>query len=244
MKKLFLKLIITFLFFPLVAFAASTSVDKAEVEGIVKQYLQDNPKVVFDALMAYRSQEMQKMENQSKQTVTDNFDALFKDTKSPVLGSKDAKVTVVEFMDYQCGHCRVMGPRLDTFVDKGDVKVIVRLLPIRGQSSLYATKLAIAAKQQGKFKDAHNALMKAKDISTEAKVDEVLVAAGVNVEEAKKLMPQAQKEVDENFAIATKLKLQGTPALIFASDSPNNAVFIPGAIDSDQLKSIIASFNG
>lgn len=244
MKKIFLYLITVLFLMPMTLFAAMKADEKAEVETVVQQYLKDNPKVVFDALMAYRSQEMQKMEDQSKQTVMDNYDGLFKNVQSPTLGPDAAKVKVVEFIDYQCGHCRVMGPRLDELTDKGDAQVIVRLLPIRGQSSLYASKLAIASKEQGKFKEAHHALMTAKDISTEAKVDETLAAAGVNVDEAKKSMDQAQKEIDANFAMASKLKLQGTPALIFANDSPNSVVFIPGAIDTNQLKSIVSGLNG
>lgn len=243
MRKLFLHVIALLLFMPLTAFSAMKADEKAEVQAVVKQYLKENPKVVFDALMAYRSQEMQKMEDQSKQVVVANFDTLFKNSKAPFLGSKDAKVTVVEFMDYQCGHCRVMGPRLDALADKGDLKVTIRLLPIRGQSSLYASKLVLAAQQQGKFKEAHHALMTAKDISTEAKVDQVLADAGINIEEAKKYLAQAQKEIDENFALATKLKLQGTPALIFANSSPDSAVFIPGAIDEKQLASIVSSLD-
>ena len=207
MKKLFLHLIAILVMMPMTVFAEMQADQKADVEAVVKQYLKDNPKVVFDALMAYRSQEMQKMEDQSKKTIIDNYDGLFKNTQSPTLGPNDAKVKVVEFIDYQCGHCRVMGPRLDALSDKGDIQVVVRLLPIRGQSSLYASKLAIASKEQGKFKEAHHALMNAKDISTEAKVDETLAAAGIDVQEAKKFMSQAQKEIDANFAMATELKL-------------------------------------
>lgn len=244
MKKLFLHVIVILLFVPTYAFAEMKADEKAEVQAVVKQYIKENPKVVFDALMAYRNQEMQKMEDQSKQVVIDNYDTIFKDSKSPMFGSKDAKVTVVEFMDYQCGHCRVMGPRLDKLAEKGDLRVIIRLLPIRGQSSLYASKLAIAAKKQNKFEQAHHALINAKDISTEAKVDEVLASAGINIDEAKKYMVQAQKEIDENFQLATKLKLQGTPALIFGNGSPKDAVFIPGAIDAKQLDSIVSNLNG
>lgn len=244
MKKLFLPLIMALILMPITVFAQIKLDQKTEVEAIVKQYISENPKVVYDALMAYRSQEMQAMEDQAKQTVVNNYDELFKNVQSPTLGSDNAKVKVIEFIDYQCGHCKVMGPRLDELTKTGDIQVIVRLLPIRGPTSLYASKLAIAAKDQGKFKEAHHALMTAKDISTEAKVDETLAAAGVNVPEAKKTMVQAQKEIDANFAMATKLKLQGTPALIFANNSPSSAVFIPGAIESAQLKSIVASLNG
>ena len=59
-----------------------------------------------------------------------------------------------------------MGPRLKALADSGDAKVIVRLLPIRGQSSFYASKMAIAASEQDKFQEAHRVRMTAKDIST------------------------------------------------------------------------------
>ena len=56
-------------------------------------------------------------------------------------------------------------------------------------------------------------------------------------------MNQAQKEIDANFAMASKLKLQGTPALIFANDSPSSVVFILSAIDTQQLK-LVSNLNG
>ena len=73
-------------------FAEMKADEKAEVEAVVQQYLKDNPKVVFDALMAYRSQEVQKMEDQSKQTVIENYDGLFKNIQSPTLGPDTAKL--------------------------------------------------------------------------------------------------------------------------------------------------------
>lgn len=244
MKKSLIYTLVSLVLLPTAAFGALQPSDKKEVETIVQQYLKDNPKAVFDALMAYRNDEMQKVEEEAKKTVQANYDSLFSNNKAPTLGSPDAKVSIVEFIDYQCGHCRVMGPRLKVLADSGDAKVIVRLLPIRGQSSLYASKMAIAASEQDKFQEAHHALMTAKDISTEAKVDEVLAGAGVNVEEAKKQLSAAQKQIDDNFAMASSLKLQGTPAMIFANSNPESVVFIPGAIDDQQLKAIVSKLNG
>lgn len=243
MKKFYVHLCALLCMIPVLVWGAPSAQDQAEIEAVVAKYLKDNPKVVFDALMAYRNQEMQKMEDQSKKNVVENFNELFNDKSSPSIGPDNAKVKVVEFMDYQCGHCRVMGPRLETLTETKDVKLIVKLLPIRGQSSLYASKLALAAQKQGKFKTAHHALMDAKDISTEAKVDAVLAAAGIDVAEAKKYLNDYQKDIDANFALASKLKLQGTPALIFANGTPQSAVFIPGAIDQKQLNSIVANLN-
>ena len=219
-----------------------TKASDKDIEQVVAQYLKKNPQAVFDALMAYRNQEVQKMEDQSKQIAADNYDLLFK-SNSPVLGSADSKVAVVEFMDYQCGHCRVMGPRLESLANTGQAKVIIKLLPIRGATSLYASKMALASQGQGKFVAAHNALMKANDLTSEDKVDAVLAAAGIDVKKAKEGLNAAQAEINKNFSLAGKLKLQGTPAMVFSNGTPSNIVFIPGAVDAPQLQKIVKNLN-
>jgi protein-disulfide isomerase len=222
--------------------AEDVKMSNEDVEQVVAQYLKKNPQAVFDALMAYRNQEVQKMEDQSKQVAVDNYDLLFKGD-APVLGDAASKVAVVEFMDYQCGHCRVMGPRLESLANSGQAKVIIKLLPIRGATSLYASKMALASQAQGKFEVAHNALMKANDLTSEDKVDAVLAAVGIDVKKAKEGLTAAQTQINNNFSLAGKLKLQGTPAMIFSNGTPSDVVFIPGAVDAPQLQKIIKNLN-
>ena len=52
----------------------------------------------------------------SRQAIQDNRQALLADQASPVEGNAQGKVTIVEFFDYRCVHCRHVAPTIDQIV--------------------------------------------------------------------------------------------------------------------------------
>lgn len=82
---------------------------------------------------------------------------------SPVLGSPDARVTLVEFGDYQCFYCNKFfhdteGRLFADYVDTGMVKVIFKDYTIIGQDSVHAAHGAHCAEDQGLFWEYHDIL--------------------------------------------------------------------------------------
>ena len=83
----------------------------------------------------------------------------------PALGSADAPVTIVEFMDYECPYCRRFAkntfPKLRArYVESGQVRWVSRNLPLPMHAR--ARPAAIAARcadEQGRFWDMHDALL-------------------------------------------------------------------------------------
>lgn len=81
-----------------------------------------------------------------------------------VLGDKKAKVTLIEFTDYQCPFCArhfndTYGQIVKNYVDTGKVKLVVRDFPLSFHP--HAQKAAEAsecAKDQGKFWEMHDKL--------------------------------------------------------------------------------------
>lgn len=78
-----------------------------------------------------------------------------------VRGSLDAKVTIIEYGDYQCPACGVASGIVDQVLDQysGKVKLVYRHFPLPQHA--YAFKAAISAEcagEQGKFWDMHKAL--------------------------------------------------------------------------------------
>ncbi len=83
----------------------------------------------------------------------------------PVLGDKNAKVTVVEFADFQCPFCEqwfsnVEAPLIKDYVNTGKVKFAFRNYAFLGQESTWAAEAAYCANDQGKFWDYHDYLYK------------------------------------------------------------------------------------
>src|SRR5258708_1364396 len=83
----------------------------------------------------------------------------------PVLGNKDAKVTVVEFADFRCPFCErwftdVEGNLKKDYVDTGKVKFAFRHFAFLGPASTVAANAAECANEQNKFWDFNDYLYK------------------------------------------------------------------------------------
>ncbi len=77
----------------------------------------------------------------------------------PFKGNAGAKVTIVEFADYQCPHCKdaagVMGKLLKRYGDK--IRVVFRDFPVnRSGISRKVAEGAVCAEEQGRFWDYHD----------------------------------------------------------------------------------------
>jgi protein-disulfide isomerase len=88
---------------------------------------------------------------------------LLSDNTSPILGSKDAPITMVEFGDYQCFYCNQFYHATESdivknYVDTGKVKLVFKDLTIIGQDSINAAHAAHCAQEKGKFWEYHDML--------------------------------------------------------------------------------------
>jgi predicted DsbA family dithiol-disulfide isomerase len=128
-------------------------------------------------------------------------------------------VTIVEYLDYQCPHCRTSHRALMTLLarDKG-VRVIFRDWPVFGEASVDAAIAALGSKYQGKYVAMHSALMETPVPLDEAKIKLAAKTAGVDWT---RLQRDIETHSDDIFDLlsrhehqASLLSLQGTPAFI------------------------------
>ena len=73
---------------------------------------------------------------------------------APLRGAENARVTIVEFSDFQCPFCSRVTPTLKKLLEEypDDVRVVYKHLPLPfHQRALPAAKAAVAAGKQGKF---------------------------------------------------------------------------------------------
>ncbi len=82
---------------------------------------------------------------------------------TPYLGNDKAKVTVVEFADYQCPFCeefyKTVWPELKAkYVDTGKIKFVYQDFAFLGADSTTAAEAAHCAEDQGKFWQYHDYL--------------------------------------------------------------------------------------
>ncbi len=219
-----------------------------EIQKIVQQYLIDNPQILLAMAQKLQQQQMtqdKQLVAQAKKTIPTLGGELFQNPGSPVAGNTNGAVTMVEFFDYQCSHCREMANIVSTLMQKNaNLKVVYKEFPIFGSTSAFAAKAALAAGMQGKFQSMHDALMQAPLPFTEQSILALAKDQGLDVSKLQKDMasPQVLAELKQNDNLAKQLQLQGTPAFIVSpsnSSNTNQATLVPGAASFATLQQLI-----
>jgi protein-disulfide isomerase len=138
---------------------------------------------------------------------------------SATKGAADAKVTVVEFADYQCPFCAQAAPLVQQVLDAypKDVRVVYKQFPLTTihQNALPAAKAAVAAGKQGKFWEMHEALYQnSRNLSPE-KLKELAQQIGLDVARWEKDMasPEVMAQIAQDQADGRNADVTGTPTI-------------------------------
>jgi len=166
-------------------------------------------------------------------------DSVLRDPEIPSLGNPTGDLTIVEYFDYQCPYCKKMAPELAQFVrEDGHIRLVLKDWPVFGAMSTAAAELALAAKYQNKYAEAHDALIGADAKLTKASIADLLAKAGVDVDLAIKDLQAHQKAIDDllarNEAQADAFGFQGTPGFIVGTFR------VPGVVEMKVFKVIVA----
>jgi protein-disulfide isomerase len=164
---------------------------------------------------------------------------VLRDPDVPVVGNADGDMTIVEYFDYQCPYCRKIAPELRQVVqDDGNVRLILKDWPIFGDVSLKAARMALASKFQGKFLQAHEALIGLNSKLTEPRIRELLAGAGIDIDRLNRDLAANAKAIDavvaRNNGQAIAFGFKGTPAFIVGKFR------VPGVLTMAQFKEVIA----
>jgi len=169
-------------------------------------------------------------------------DAVLNDPDAPVAGNPDGDVAIVAFLDYNCPYCKRTAPDLKRFLSTdGKVRVVYKDWPILAESSVYGARLALAAKLQGKYGAAHDALMgiRGQKVS-EASMREAVRAAGVDMAALDRDLNAHGSDIADllkrNDDQAKVLGLQGTPVYLIGP------YIVAAALDYDGFQKAVATF--
>lgn len=227
------------------ATASNFSADQTQaIQKIVHDYLLQNPQVLVEVSQALQQKEMAEVEKKAQVAIAANAKAIFNAALSPVTGNPKGDVTIVEFYDDQCGHCKIMRSALDALQKEDSaLRVVYKELPIFGGASDTAARLELAAFKQdaNKFPGLHASIMSETNGLTDDRLFALATAAGLNVDKLRLDMKAAevQQELDSNLKLAQALGIQGTPALIIGDVHGTTFKFIPGQASQDALKEAI-----
>ena len=211
--------------------------DKAALGRVVRDYILANPEVLVEAMQELEKKQEAERSNVALKAIKTYEGELYRDAEAPVGGNPNGNVTIVEFNDYQCPYCKRAYTAV-TQVTKadGNVKIIYKDLPILGEASKIAALAALAARNQGKHAEMHAALMTNNARLDRARILEIASSVGLDIPKLETDMqdPKLQRLIERNMAVASALGVRGTPAFVIGQS------FVPGAIDAEALKQLIA----
>ena len=151
-------------------------------------------------------------------------------------GPKDAKNTIIEFMDYFCGYCKKIHPELITLTKKrDDTRVIFLQHPILSENSKIIAAMVVAANLQNKGWEMHHGLFTVKGSITQEKLDQIIIDSEIN--KTKLMIDIGKDEINNVVKLSSFLAIgsgaRGTPALFI------NEEFYGGYLPLDKLERIL-----
>jgi protein-disulfide isomerase len=140
-------------------------------------------------------------------------------SKAPHAGPDDARIRIVEFYDYECPHCRVFKPAMEQVLsDKsGEAAVYFMMYPIESvhPASRSAAQAALAAAQQGKFKEMHDKLFEETPRHAKDNVIAYAKALGLDAAKFEKDYEAASPQVTSDLKQGEAAGVDSTPTLFF-----------------------------
>jgi protein-disulfide isomerase len=182
----------------------------------IRDYLLTHPEVLPEAMQKLQEREAAEQSRATGTFIAANRDRIFPALGSAWAGNPNGDVTVVEYLDYNCGYCRASLPILDKLVASDPrVKVVFRELPVLSDESKVAARYAVVAAKQGKYRALHDALYAGGPLS-DASMDAALQKAGLDPARTKEAAkaPEVTSIIENNLAMASPLGMSGTPTWV------------------------------
>ena len=219
--------------------SATTSVDRVEIENIIRDYLVKNPELLLDMQQALETKQREEQRVASLEVIEAAKDEIFNAAYDGVVGNPEGKTTIVEFYDYNCGYCkRAQEDMLALTAADPDLRFVLKEFPILGPDSTKAHVVSMAFRtlMPEKYGDFHNQLLGGQGRATEAAAIKVALALGADEAKLREEMknPAINEAFEKTYELANRLAITGTPSYVIG----NEVVF--GALGQEVLAQKIA----
>ncbi|SHI38016.1 Protein-disulfide isomerase [Roseomonas rosea] len=210
---------------------------REEIVSILREALKTDPSILRDAVAAMQEAQRTAQQNARRDALAASRDALFNDARDPVKGNPRGDVTIVEFFDARCTYCKALHPNMQALLQRDrNIRVVMKDLPILGPNSVLASRALLAAQKQGKYEPLYDALLRLRTEPTEQVIQAEAQRAGIDWPRLRRDMddPAIQTRIQANIALAERLQLEGTPALVIGD------TLVPGAVELPELERLVA----
>jgi protein-disulfide isomerase len=153
--------------------------------------------------------------------------------KSPSIGPKGAKVTIVEFSNFQCPYCTDSWVKLKTLLTKypKDIRYVFKHFPFQpGGKTFELSEMAAAAQEINNetfwlvhdffFTDEGQNVARLEKEAVKQKIEQLLKGKGHDVKVFQSALEtgKAKKRVLDDMAAGNRIRITGTPTKIVNGD--------------------------
>ncbi len=179
-----------------------------------------------------------------------NANALIEDN-DPVLGNPEAKISIVEFSDFECPFCArafegaVTDFKASSYFTNGEVNLVYKQFPLNSihPRAQKAAEASLCADEQEKFWEYHDKLFTNQQALDVASLKSYASQLGLNTGEFNSCLDGSKmaSEVSKELAQATSAGGRGTPFFVIVNTETGDATSISGAYPWTQFEAEIAS---
>jgi protein-disulfide isomerase len=143
---------------------------------------------------------------------------------APRRGADPARVTVVEFGDFQCSYCGAVEPTVErvlaTYPDDVDLVFVNLPLSIHA-NSLRAAEAFLAAARQGKAWEMHDQMLAHQQALSDADLDSYaqVIALDLLQFDADRSSPEIADQIAQDESLAASLAVDSTPTFLIGGYS-------------------------
>ena len=242
MNKRIVSIIASSLIFAVPVFAENSE----EFSKSMDAYLQNDQNVekIFSAVERVHRKKQEDMRKSMEEEQASKLEEQFKNPvkievgQAPLKGPANAKVTIVEFSDFQCPFCK-RGASIVEDVLKAypnEVKLYFKHLPLSFHENAKPAAIAsLAAHKQGKFWEMHDKLFQNQSNLSEQSIQQYAKEIGLNMDKFQSDIKDEAiaKQVDADTELGQSLGVQGTPGFFV------NGVLLSGAQPLPKFKEVI-----
>ena len=150
---------------------------------------------------------------------------------STMLGNPNAKITIVEFGDYQCTFCykfhdETMKKINQEYIKTANVNFIYKDFPLNGEQSILASEASYCAQKQNKFWEYHDILYNNWGGENTGWITENVLQGfardvGLNLDEFSQCLENSEyrQKVLDNEQFAREIGINATPSFLIFNDS-------------------------
>ena len=199
-----------------------TEAERESFRTEVRAYLLEHPEVLMEAINILEARRKADSLKADTALIAANSAQLYNDPNSWVFGNPNGDVTLVEFSDYRCGYCKKAHPEVRELLKRDpNIRLVVKEFPILGPDSMVAGRMAMAALDLDptNFATLNEMLMSFEGTLSEPVAYQIASVVGYDIAALKQraASPEIEARINDNYALARALGLQGTPSFILGN---------------------------